>query len=66
MKTIAILFSGLLGLTLSTTAATLTVERGSDLQAVIDYAQDGDTLLLGAKTFETPASISMWSRRSGG
>jgi parallel beta-helix repeat protein len=32
-------------------AATLTVERGSDLQSVIDYASDGDTLLLGAKDF---------------
>jgi len=30
----------------------LTVERGSDLQAVIDHASDGDTLRLGAKTFE--------------
>jgi hypothetical protein len=28
------------------------VERGSDLQAVIDHASDGDTLRLGAKTFE--------------
>ena len=33
-------------------AATLTVERGSDLQAVIDYAKDGDTLILGTKAFE--------------
>jgi hypothetical protein len=33
-------------------AATLTVERGSDLQRVISYASDGDTLILGAKTFE--------------
>jgi len=32
--------------------ATLTVERGSDLQAVTDYAKDGDTLVLTAKTFE--------------
>jgi len=31
--------------------ATLTVERGSDLQAVINYSQDGDTLVLAAKTF---------------
>ncbi|UCD62913.1 MAG: right-handed parallel beta-helix repeat-containing protein [Candidatus Zixiibacteriota bacterium] len=33
-------------------AATLTVERGSDLQSVIDFAADGDTILLGAKVFE--------------
>jgi len=33
-------------------ATTITVERGSDLQAVIDHARDGDTLYLGAKTFE--------------
>jgi len=33
-------------------SATLRIERGSDLQAVIDHASDGDTLTLGAKTFE--------------
>lgn len=32
-------------------AKKLTVDRGSDLQAVIDHADSGDTLLLGAKTF---------------
>ncbi len=37
-------------------AATLTVERGSNLQSVIDYASDGDTLLLGVKTFEASPS----------
>lgn len=31
-------------------ARTLTVERGSDLQAVIDYAADGDTIIIGDKT----------------
>ena len=41
----------LLGVTMSQ-ADVLTVERGSDLQAVIDHASDGDTLRLGAKTFE--------------
>jgi len=35
-----------------TMAATLTVERGSDLQSVINYARDGDTLVLGMKTFD--------------
>ena len=30
----------------------LTVERGSNLQAVIDHASDGDTLRLGLKSFE--------------
>jgi hypothetical protein len=33
-------------------SATYTIERGSDLQSVIDHAADGDTLKLGAKTFE--------------
>ncbi|HOP06099.1 MAG TPA: right-handed parallel beta-helix repeat-containing protein [candidate division Zixibacteria bacterium] len=42
--------------TASLTAATLTVERGSDLQSVINYAQDGDTLLLGTKVFEAKPS----------
>ncbi len=36
----------------STAAVTLTVERGSDLQSVIDFAADGDTISLGAKTFK--------------
>lgn len=44
----------LLGAELS--AATLTVERGSDLQSVIDHAADGDTLRLGAKVFEAKKS----------
>lgn len=36
---------------------TLTVERGSDLQSVFDYAADGDTVLLGTKTFETRRTV---------
>ena len=40
-------------------ATGLTVERGSDLQGIIDYAQNGDTLYLGAKTFEAnPVSFT--------
>ncbi len=31
--------------------ATLTVDRGSDLQSVINYATDGDTILLSGKNF---------------
>ncbi len=31
---------------------TLTVDRGSNLQSVIDFASDGDTIILAAKTFE--------------
>ena len=31
---------------------TLTVMRGNDLQSIIDLAQDGDTLILGAKSFD--------------
>lgn len=39
-------------------AKKLTVERGSNLQAVIDHASSGDTLLLGAKTFNaTPTQF---------
>ena len=38
-------------------ALTLTVERGDDLQAVIGYAGDGDTLLLGEKTFEAVPTL---------
>jgi Right handed beta helix region len=33
-------------------ATTLTIERGSDLQGVIDYASDGDTILVGEKIIE--------------
>jgi len=39
-------------LALEVRPATLTVDRGSDLQAIIDYASDGDTLVLGAKEFQ--------------
>ena len=37
---------------LPTSAGVLNVERGDDLQAVINYARDGDTLVLGRKSFE--------------
>jgi hypothetical protein len=37
-------------------SATLQVERGSDLQAIIDFAASGDTLVLGAKDFEARPS----------
>jgi hypothetical protein len=47
---ICILAAGLLPV--AGRATTYTVERGSDLQAVIDHAADGDTLRLGARTFE--------------
>ena len=33
-------------------ASVIKVERGSDLQAIIDHASNGDTLKLGPKTFE--------------
>ncbi len=36
-------------------ARTFTVERGSDLQAVIDYAADGDTIIAGLKNFTARA-----------
>lgn len=40
----------------SVSGVTLTVERGSDLQSVINYAHSGDTILLGEKTFEAAPS----------
>ncbi len=40
-----------LGLLATAAAEQLTVERGNDLQSVINYAKDGDTLVLGTKTF---------------
>ncbi|MBU8933415.1 MAG: right-handed parallel beta-helix repeat-containing protein [candidate division Zixibacteria bacterium] len=40
----------------SAIAATLTVKRGSDLQSVINYARNGDTLLLAAKEFSSRPS----------
>lgn len=36
---------------------TLSTERGSDLQAVIDYASDGDTIIISGKTFEATPTI---------
>jgi hypothetical protein len=42
----------------SVSARVLTIERGSNLQASIDYAGDGDTLIIGAKTFRaTPVDF---------
>ncbi|UCD17911.1 MAG: right-handed parallel beta-helix repeat-containing protein [Candidatus Zixiibacteriota bacterium] len=37
-------------------ARTLTIERGSNLQAVIDHASDGDTILIGAKVFSAAST----------
>jgi hypothetical protein len=37
-------------------ATTIRVERGTDLQSVIDHANSGDTLLLGSKIFEARRS----------
>jgi len=33
-------------------SATLTVERGADLQLIINYANDNDTIIVGLKTFQ--------------
>ncbi len=54
MKSAALVASVILALLLvgSAVPATFTVERGSDLQSVINHASDGDTLRLGAKSFE--------------
>ncbi len=52
MKTATFLLSALIILIPAlTNAATLTVERGNNLQSVIDFASDGDTLIIAAKTF---------------
>ncbi len=52
MKRILIALSfGLFGLAGAVGAATLTVERGSDLQRIINYAASGDTIMIGAKAF---------------
>ncbi|MFQ5498071.1 MAG: right-handed parallel beta-helix repeat-containing protein [Candidatus Zixiibacteriota bacterium] len=37
-------------------AAVYTVDRGSDLQAAINYAADGDTLIIGNKDFQAKAT----------
>jgi len=46
----------LLAIHFNPSARTLTVERGSDLQSVIKFAADGDTLILAAKSFEANPS----------
>jgi parallel beta-helix repeat protein len=52
MRLLTVVTMWVLGMTWSVgQSATLTVERGSDLQSVIDYASDGDTILVGAKEF---------------
>jgi hypothetical protein len=50
-RSVAVILAGLAAGPI-VSGTTLTVERGSDLQSVIDHASDGDTLRLGAKTFE--------------
>ena len=51
MKTLTLTIMILLTIVITGSGATLTIERGSDLQSVIDYASDGDTLVLTAKDF---------------
>ncbi len=58
MKALIITLFILVWLSLPGASTTLVVERGSDLQAVIDYAKNNDTLLIAAKTFEaTPTTF---------
>lgn len=52
MKRYLLTIFSVLGVVCAAHAEILTVERGSDLQSVIDFASDGDTIQLGAKTFE--------------
>lgn len=52
MRCLWLIVAAIGALAVVTPAATLHVERGSDLQSVIDFAADGDTLILGAKEFE--------------
>jgi hypothetical protein len=47
-----VLFTLVLSTAHQASPATLTVERGSDLQAVINYAKNNDTIVLAAKAFE--------------
>ena len=42
----------LLLVTVSSNGATLTVERGTDFQAVIDFASSGDTIILSPKVYD--------------
>jgi hypothetical protein len=59
MRSFMIVLLGLAALMLSPTivsAATLQVQRGSDLQSVINFASHGDTIILGAKVFEAQPS----------
>jgi hypothetical protein len=56
MKALGIGLAAALVLGAGVSARTLTIERGSDLQAVIDHASDGDTLILGPKIFEAQAT----------
>lgn len=49
---IALVFALVCG---SIQAREISVERGSDLQSVINFAQDGDTLILGPKIFSAKA-----------
>ena len=51
MKVMEVTLAGLLFMYGGVAGKSLTVERGSDLQAVINVARDGDTLLLAAKDF---------------
>lgn len=51
-QTMSVIACVLLALPGTTWPAKIRVDRGSDVQGVINYAKSGDTLLLGAKTFE--------------
>ncbi len=51
MRIICCTLTAVVIVALTVNSASLTVERGSDLQAVINIARDGDTLLLAAKDF---------------
>jgi hypothetical protein len=55
-RPVILLLLGLVGINFPAFARKLTVERGSDLQGVIDYASDGDTLILGSKAFNAEPS----------
>lgn len=56
MRRVGLILAAVLLSAATVSAASITVERGSDLQAVIDHANNGDTLYLGAKRFEAHRS----------
>lgn len=56
MRTIHLLLAGLVLLVSGAQGTVLTFKRGDNLQTVIDYANDGDTIIVGARITEANPS----------